>query len=260
MDTRQLKNHPEQIIVAPDAEALTSSAAGFFVDIVNLAIARSGGASVALSGGSTPRALFKLLGTPEWRDRIDWTKLHVFWGDERFVPPDDAQSNFRMANEALLSHVPIPQENVHRFLTERGSAPEVAADYEQTIHDFFNGGKPEFDLILLGLGTNAHTASLFPNSAALQETKRLVMAEHIEEVGGDRLTFTVPLINSAREVCFLVSGGEKAEVVRDVLLGKTEPLQKPAQLIRPTPGRLTWLLDGPAAQFIPLRVSEKQFH
>jgi 6-phosphogluconolactonase len=252
----QLNNHPERIIVAPSAELLTYAAAGFVVEAVNEAIQRRGRASIALSGGGTPRALFTLLATPEWRDKIDWSKVDVFLSDERFVPPDDAQSNFRMANETLLSKVPIPPENVHRFLTERGSAAEVAAGYERTIREFFKGEESEFDLILLGLGTNAHTASLFPNCAALRENKRLVMAEYIDEVKSERLTFTAPLINAGRKVCFLVSGGEKAEVVHDVLQGPMNPAQKPAQLIRPTRGVLTWLLDEAAARLLPPSVRQ----
>ena len=255
-DASQLNNHPERIMIAPSAEVLTYTAAGLFSEIVNGAIKRDGRASVALSGGGTPRALFTLLAEPDWREAIDWSRVHVFWGDERFVPPTDAQSNFRMANETLLSKVPIPTENVHRFITERGDAAGVAAEYEKTIREYFKGHEPAFDLILLGLGTNAHTASLFPNCAALNETNRLVIAEHIEEVKSERLTFTVPLINAAHDVCFLVSGGEKAEVVRNVLEGTMNPEQKPAQLIRPTRGKLTWLMDEAAARLLPASVRQ----
>jgi 6-phosphogluconolactonase len=253
---KQLNNHPDQIIVAPNAEALTHAAAEHFVEVVNKAVKARERASVALSGGGTPRKLFELLAEPEWSEKIGWSKVHLFMGDERFVPPGDAQSNFRMANEALLKKVQIPAKNVHRFMTERGSAEEVAAEYERTIRDFFGEDGPQFDLILLGLGTNAHTASLFPNCAALRERKRLVISEYIDEVKSERLTFTVPLINSGRTVSFLVSGGEKAEVVREVLIGPTDPEQKPAQLIRPTQGTLTWLLDEPAARLLPASVRQ----
>jgi 6-phosphogluconolactonase len=255
-DASQLTNHPERIMIAPSAEVLTYTAAGFFTEIVNGAIKREGQASVALSGGGTPRPLFTLLAEPEWREAIDWGRVHVFWGDERFVPPDDAQSNFRMANKALLSKVPIPQENVHRFMTERGTAAEVAAEYARTVREYFKGQVAAIDFILLGLGTNAHTASLFPNCAALRERDRLVISEYIEEVKSERLTFTVPLINAAENVCFLVSGGEKAEVVRDVLDGEMNPEQKPAQLIRPSPGKLTWLMDEAAARLLPASVRQ----
>jgi 6-phosphogluconolactonase len=255
-DASRLNNHPERIMIAPSAEVLTYTAAGLFSEIVNSSIKRERRASVALSGGGTPRALFTLLAEPDWREAIDWSRVHVFWGDERFVRPDDAQSNFRMANETLLSKAPIPQENVHRFVTERGSAEEVAADYERTVREYFKGQGATFDLILLGLGTNAHTASLFPNCAGLRETNRLVVAEYIEEVKSERLTFTVPLINAARNVCFLVSGGEKAEVVRDVLEGTMNPEQKPAQLIRPIEGKLTWLMDEAAARLLPASVRQ----
>jgi 6-phosphogluconolactonase len=255
-DGSQLNNHPDRIMIAPSAEVLTYTAAGLFSELVNGAIKSAGGVSVALSGGGTPRALFTLLAEPDWRDAIDWSRVHVFWGDERFVAPDDAQSNFRMANETLLSKVPIPQGNVHRFMTERGTAAEVAAEYERTIREYFKGQEPSFDLILLGLGTNAHTASLFPNCAALKETKRLVISEYIEEAKSERLTFTAPLINTAQNVCFLVSGGDKAEVVRDVLEGTMNPEQKPAQLIRPTRGKLSWLMDEAAARLLPASVRQ----
>src|SRR4051794_30925576 len=134
-DASQLNNHPERIMIAPSAEVLTYTAAGLFSEIVNGAIKREGRASVALSGGGTPRALFTLLAEPDWREAIDWSRVHVFWGDERFVSPDDGQSNYRMASETLLSKVTMPRENVYRFMTERGSAAEVAADYERTIRD-----------------------------------------------------------------------------------------------------------------------------
>jgi 6-phosphogluconolactonase len=250
-DASQLNNHPERIMIAPSAEVLTYTAAGFFTEIVNGAIKREGRASVALSGGGTPRALFALLAEPDWREAIDWSRVHVFWGDERFVPPDDAQSNFGMANESLLSKVPIPQGNVHRFMTERGSAAEVAEEYENTIRGFFGTREPEFDFNLLGLGANTHTASLFPETTALKETKRLVVANWVDEIGRERLTFTASLINAGKTVCFMVGGDAKAAAVRDVLIGPMDPMQKPAQLVRPIHGALIWLLDADAAKLLP---------
>lgn len=246
----QLGDWPGEIIVAADGDTRNRRAAQLFASIVSRAAADRGRAMVALSGGNTPRALYRLLAQPEWRDRIPWDKLHVFWSDERYLPPTDPQSNFRVADEALLSRVPIPSKNIHRFLTEQGTAEEVASDYEQAIRDAFDPEPPRFDLVLLGLGSNAHTASLFPFSDVLRMRERLVAADFIEEVNGERLTFLPALINSAQNVLFLVNGAEKSEVVRDVISSPYEPERLPAQLIRPHPGSLTWLLDAPAARLV----------
>ena len=191
--------------------------------------------TVALSGGSTPKKLYQLLADPNepFREQIPWSNTHFFWTDERHVPPDHPESNYRMANEAMLSRVPVLRDNVHRVMSENPNAAEAAEDYEKTVARFVS----RFDLILLGLGTDGHTASIFPG---FEETKRLVAAPWVEKLKSYRITMTLPLLNSAVSVVFLVSGAEKAEIVREVLRG---PKRYPAQEVRPA----MWLLDREAA-------------
>jgi len=201
--------------------------------------------------------MYELLATPLWRDQVDWSRTDVFWGDERMVPPDDAKSNYRMARETLLAHVPVPAGNVHRVMTESGVPVSVARHYERTIREVFgieSPAVPEFDLILLGVGENGHTASLFPYSKTLHERERLVAEDYVEEVGGYRITMTVPLLNAGRTIMFLVSGEAKAEVVRDVISGPRNVEKLPAQLIEPAGGNLVWLLDAPAASRLPASI------
>lgn len=236
-----------EIVVLPDAAAVAREAARRFVDSALAAVESQGRFSVALSGGSTPGALYRLLAEPPYREQIPWEAVHLFWGDERCVPPSDPGSNYRLAHETLLAHVPIPPQNVHRVRGEL--EPEAAARaYERELQDFFCGPKTRFDLILLGLGSDGHTASLFPASQALDETERPALA--VEAVYEDRpalrVTLTLPVLNSARQVWFLVTGGGKAGIVQAVLKGP--PGRFPAQRIRPTAGQLAWLLDGDAAQ------------
>jgi 6-phosphogluconolactonase len=194
--------------------------------------------TVALSGGSTPKAMFELLAT---QTRVPWSRIHFFWSDERHVPPDHADSNYRMAYEALLSHV---HSNVHRIPSENPDAAEAASDYETTIIEVTKQKLPRLDLIFLGLGTDGHTASIFPGSDVLHETKRLVAAPYVEKLKTYRITMTLPLLNNGASVVFLVSGAEKAEIVRSVLEGETK---YPAQAVKPTQGELIWMLDQPAA-------------
>ncbi len=236
-----------KVLVTEDAHALYEAAAEMFAKTAKEAIAKRGRYTVALSGGSTPRALYQLLATEPWRDRIDWSKTHFFWGDERWVPPTDKQSNYRMANEALLSKIPVPSENVHRIDTTNGEPAESAEEYEEEVRKFF-GPDPRFDLDLLGIGTNGHTASLFPHRPTLHEREHLVVADYIDEVKMNRITFTFPLINASRLNLFLVSGGDKATVLKDVLRGPIQPEQLPSQLVRASGGsELIWLIDAPAA-------------
>ena len=236
-----------KVLVVSDARALFEAAAELFVDTAKDAVAKRGRFTVALSGGSTPRSLYQLLATEPWRDRIDWSKAHFFWGDERWVPSTDKQSNYRMANEALLLKVPLPSENIHRIETNGGEPSESAEEYEEEIRKFF-GRDPRFDLDLLGIGTNGHTASLFPQRPTLHERERLVVADYIDEVKMNRITFTFPLINASRLNVFLVSGPDKATVLKDVLRGPIQPEQLPSQLVRASSGsELLWLIDAPAA-------------
>jgi 6-phosphogluconolactonase len=192
--------------------------------------------TVALSGGSTPKVLYQLL-AEKFRDQISWASTHFFWSDERHVPPDHPDSNYRMAHEALLSRVPVPESNVHRIHSENPSAQQAADEYEKTV-------VPRLDLILLGLGTDGHTASIFPGSEVAHETKRLVAAPWVEKLNTYRITMTLPLLNNGASIVFLVSGAEKAQIVKEVLEG---PKQYPAQFVQPTDGELIWMLDRDAA-------------
>lgn len=238
-----------EIIICPDAAELNRRAAECFIERAKEAAARSGRFAVALSGGSTPKALYSLLATPSFADRIPWPKVHLFWGDERCVPPDHPDSNYRMVCESLLSKVSIPSENVHRMAGEK--EPQVAAaEYQQELTAFFQlseGTLPRFDLILLGLGEDGHTASLFPGSEALKETKRLVTANFVKNMSAYRLTLTLPVLNNAAHVFFLVAGASKAAIVEDLLGAKSGTSNYPAAKIQPRDGKLTWMITQDAA-------------
>lgn len=238
-----------EIVVLADPKAVAREAARRFVALAVEAVASRGRFSVALSGGSTPGALYRLLAEEPQRSAVPWERVHLFWGDERCVPPSDPASNYRLAHGTLIDGLPIPAENVHRMRGEL--APEEAARaYDRELQDFFCGPRPRFDLALLGLGSDGHTASLFSGSAALDERKQLAVAvtARYEDRPARRITLTLPAINSAREVWFLVTGSAKAQIVRDVLTGSQE--RRPAQLIRPAAGQLTWLLDTGAASLL----------
>jgi 6-phosphogluconolactonase len=240
----------QDIRIVENPQALARTAAAGFLRCAMAAVQRNGRFSVALSGGSTPKALYSLLATdPALKRDLPWGKTHVFWGDERPVPPDHADSNFRMAHEALLSKVPVPAANVHRIAGEL-AAEQAAADYERTLINAFelrDGELPRFDLALLGLGPEGHTASLFPGTLALHEKKRLAVANWVGKFDSERITLTAPVLNNAACVIFLVSGNEKAVVLKSVLEGRHEPEQLPAQLIRPHDGELIWIVDAAAA-------------
>lgn len=233
------------IRVLPDAAALADAAARHVVESAQAAIQARGAFSIALSGGSTPRELHRRLAGP-LANEVDWSKLHVFFGDERCVPPDDPDSNYRMARETLLSQVPISPDHVHRM---KGELPpeEAASQYEQELRGFFGNEPPRLDLILLGMGDNGHTASLFPGLRAVHEQQRWVMAENVPEVGMWRITLTPYVINLGREVLFLVAGAGKASMLRKVLEGPFAPDERPAQIVRPSPGEVMWLVDAAAA-------------
>jgi 6-phosphogluconolactonase len=229
-----------------DYAALSDAAAGLFVQQARQAAQVKGWFSVALAGGHTPQRTYQLLAQPHNRDRIPWGQLHVFWGDERCVPPDDPRSNARMARQALLAQVPVPPSQVHPIPC--GQAPQAAAQqYEETLQTFFGDQPPRLDLVFLGLGENGHTASLFPGTPVLDEQERWVAAVHVAEQDMDRVTLTAPLINQAAVVAFLVSGATKAAILREVLEGPLDPNRLPAQLIRPSGGEVHWLLDQEAA-------------
>jgi 6-phosphogluconolactonase len=245
-----------QVFLSP--EALTQAAAVEFVRQANQAIQARGRFAIALSGGSTPKSLYALLATQPWRNQIPWNQVYLFWGDERHAPPSDSSSNFRMTQERLLSQISIPPENVHRIKTENPDAQAVAAEYEQDLKRFFQLSKhqfPRFDLVLLGMGANGHTASLFPGTAAVHEQTRLVVAPWVEELNTDRITLTSPVINNAREILFFVTGTEKAATLKAVLEGPYQPDRLPAQIIRPAQGKVVWMTDQAAASSLSFPVS-----
>ena len=240
-----------EVRVLPDNAALSRTAADEFLRAAHAAIEQRARFTVALSGGSTPKTIFGLLAADEanGRDKLPWDKIHVFFGDERHVPPDHPDSNYRMASEALLSKVPIPPANIHRVRAELDAA-RAAVEYESELTSVFDsraGKVPRFDLILLGMGPDGHTASLFPGSTALQERAALVTANWVEKFKSHRITFTYPLLNAAGEVLFVAGGADKADMLRNVLRGDPSGQTYPAEDVRPTSGRLLWLVDEAAA-------------
>jgi len=213
------------------------------------AITERGRFTIALSGGSTPKNLYTLIAANASAS-LPWDRMFFFWGDERHVPPDNPDSNYRMAKEALLSKVAIPPANIFRIPAENPDASAAADAYEQTLRKFFAvapGEFPRFDLILLGIGPDGHTASLFPETAALEETSRLVVANWVEKLQTNRITFTLPVLNAARCVAFLVSGTDKAAVLHEVLEGNAPAEKYPSKLVRPSEGKLIWFVDRAAA-------------
>jgi 6-phosphogluconolactonase len=239
-----------EVRVYQNTNLLNRALAERFVTISERAIAARGRFVVCLAGGNTPRSAYELMTTQEYTSLIDWNNAYVFWGDERCVPPESPESNVRMVRETLLNFVPVPINHINRI---RGELPPVQAaeQYDRTLRDFFrdrmNSGKPRFDLVLLGMGADGHTASLFPGTTALREEKRWAVANHVPSLDAWRVTLTAPAINAAANVIFLVSGAEKAETVKSVLEGNENSAQLPAQMIKPENGHLLWLLDDPAA-------------
>lgn len=206
--------------------------------------------SVALSGGSTPRALYQLLADPNepFREQIAWDKTHFFFTDERHVPPNHPDSNYRMVNEAMFSRVPLPQQNIHRIPAENPVAEDAAKAYESDLRRLFGQAIPAFDLLLLGLGEEGHTASIFPGSEVLSETQRLVAAPWVEKLKTYRITMTLPVLNNGKSVVFLVTGASKAEILREVIETDKKPDLYPAQAISPTNGAVSWFMDKAAAR------------
>jgi len=242
------------IEVLATAVDLFHAAAEEFVRVARTAIGAQGRFTVALSGGSTPKALYSLLAA-NYTDFV-WNRVFLFFGDERHVPPTDPDSNYRMVNEALLTKIAIPSENVFRVPAENPAAA-AASDYESRLRRFFElrpeirpgdrpGEIPRFDLILLGMGPDGHTASLFPDSPALDEQSRLVVANWVAKFNTYRITFTFPVLNRAAEVMFMASGADKADMLRQVLEGTSTP-PLPSQRVQPSDGKLLWMLDEAAA-------------
>ena len=230
-------------------QELFDAAAEEVARVANESVTQRGRFTIALSGGSTPKSLYTLLATNA-RSSLPWDRMFFFWSDERHVPPTDPESNYRMAEEAMLSKIPVPASNVFRVPTENPDAAAAAAAYEQTLRKFFAPESeqiPRFDLILLGMGGDGHTASLFPETAALKEKSRLVVANWVEKLKAHRVTFTLPLLNAALEVAFLVGGTDKAPALRKVLESDAPGDQYPAKLVRPGDGKVIWFVDRAAA-------------
>lgn len=246
-----------EIRVFSNPATLALAAAEEFTKIANAAIEKSGRFAIALSGGSTPRNLYSLLATA-YRTAVPWEKTLFFWGDERHVPPDSPESNYKMAYDAMLSKVPVPPENVFRVAAEDPDPESAAQAYERVLRQVLQiapGEFPQFDLVLLGMGPDGHTASLFPGSPGLTETKRLVIANWIEKFSTHRITFTFPVLNHASYVMFLVSGDDKAEVLKEVMEGHANP-PYPVQRVNPVNDQLLWMLDKAAAADLSTKQGE----
>ncbi len=233
-----------------NTDALSRAAAQRWIELAEQAIKARGQFHIALSGGTTPRSLYECLASPEFAGRVDWQHVHVWFGDERTVPPGHPDSNYRMACEALLSHVPIPPAHVHRIEAEKDAAAQA---YETLITASIPrsaAGVAQFDLILLGLGPDGHVASLFPDTAILQERVRQVAAVHVDKLNTWRISLTLPVIDSARHIIVLVAGAAKAEIVRQILTEGQRSVPYPVQMIHPA-GTFEWYLDAAAAQALP---------
>ena len=249
-----MQTKKRDIQVVENGEAVSRTAAEMMVSLALKKLKSKEPFAVALSGGSTPKNMFAILADDAaLRNRMPWNRVHFFWGDERHVAPDHADSNYRMANEAMLSRVPVPPGNIHRIRAENPDAGKAAEDYEQELRGFFKletEELPAFDCVFLGMGPDGHTASLFPGTKALYERKRLVVSNWIAKFQSYRITMTTPVLNNAAMVIFLVSGAEKAEPLQIVLEGEKQTDRFPAQLIEPTNGNLLWLVDQAADRLL----------
>lgn len=232
--------------VFSDVNKLSLRAAEGVVRTINESVQTNGRFSLALSGGNTPRTLYRLLSS-QFRDQIPWTRVHVFWGDERYVPLGDPHSNYRMARETLLDAAPCPPGNVHPMPTELSDPDTAARDYEKTLRNYFSGDWPRFDLLLLGIGEEGHTASLFPGSPALEETKRWVVAVKVPAEPPRRLTLTLPVLSHAANVYFLVTGSNKAQALHSILNRPPDPKNYPASGVSLARGTVIWWVDREAA-------------
>ena len=244
-----MRDQGKELVVCRDAEDLYQQAAERIVRLAGEAVSATGRFTVALSGGTTPQTLYSLLASDQFQPLMAWSKIHLFFGDERCVPSDHPDSTFGMVRVSLLAPVPIPWENVYPIQTEKGDAPSVAAEYEKTLKGFFGlteGQKPRFDLILLGMGTDGHTASLFPGPPALEKTEGLVTATYVQKLQSHRISLTASAINQAANIIFLISGQSKASVLKEVLEGQDQPVRLPAQRIAPVEGKLLFMVDQAA--------------
>lgn len=242
-----------EVVIARDIEDLSRQAAGFVIGLLkNLAEAKEH-VAIALSGGTTPKRLYELLSTVSFHNEIPWNQVHLFWGDERFVPLDHPYSNYRIAYDTLISKIQIPQENVHPMPCEKADPQVAAYEYEERLRRFFGSpskGWPQFDLVLLGVGVDGHTASLFPGSSLLKEKRRWVAAPYVKRLNAYRLTLTLPVLNNADQIIFLVAGKEKAQIMKGLFAADNTRAGLPVHLIRPSHGKLLFFLDESAACLI----------
>ena len=242
-----------EVQIFPDSASLTRRAAEEFLKSVTEAVAQKGSFTVALAGGSTPKALYSQLADDPLRSQIPWDKLHFFFGDERHAPPDGDESNFRMVNEALFSKGVIRPEQIARIKGEYTDTEKAAVEYEQALRAYFklkDGEYPRFDLVLLGMGEEGHTLSLFPGTKALHATNRIVVRNWVGKLYTERITLTATAANQASRVIFMVTRADKARALKAVLEGPYEPEQLPAQLIQPAGGKLLWLVDQAAGSML----------
>jgi len=231
-----------EIKISPDKNKLMQESAAYIAVLIKKSIKEKDRCTFVLSGGSTPKSLYETLASEKYRETIEWSKVYLFWGDERCVPPDHPDSNYRMVKEALIDHIDIPQRNVFRIPAEQEPG-EAAREYEETIKKNVGGSMqfPVFDIILLGIGEDGHTASLFPGTTAIDEKERWVTGVYVPQLNTHRITLTLPVINNGRDVIFLVAGESKADVVRKIINGKGLPY--PAAHINPVQGKLVYLID-----------------
>jgi 6-phosphogluconolactonase len=261
MSTRMLQKSHAQVRVYRDPGELALKAARRFARLADQYVVGCGRFTVALSGGSTPKAMFSVLAEDPFLNTVPWSSIYFFWGDERCVPPDHPDSNFRMTHETLLSKVPVPQQNIFRVPAELPDTANAAEQYSATLTTFFLAGHdadrsgtaplsnlPRFDLVFLGMGPDGHTASLFPHTTALQAGEKIVVANYVEKFKAYRITLTAATINNARNITFLAAGEDKTETLRNVLEGPYQPEVYPSQLIQPRNGTLLWMVDEAAAR------------
>jgi len=264
MSTKMLQKPGGQVRIYPNPEELALKAARLFARLADQYVVGCGRLTVALSGGSTPKAMLSLLAADPFIDTVPWSSIYFFWGDERCVPPDHPDSNYRMSGETLLSKVPVPPANVFRIPAENPNPELAAEEYGATLTRFFRSSPgatrsaptaplsnlPRFDLVFLGMGPDGHTASLFPGTTALQAGDQIVVANYVEKFKAFRITLTAATINNARNVTFLAAGADKAETLKNVLEGSYQPELYPSQLIRPRNGALLWMVDEAAARLL----------
>lgn len=239
-----------QLHISKDINELSKNFADWLVKYAHKTLQEQDIFTIALSGGSTPKMLHKLLASDAYRNKIDWSRWHFFMGDERFVPETDDRSNAKMCYETLLNHVPVKPEQIHFFQTENITPEECCSQYEKLLHQFFDGKATGLDVIILGMGDNAHTLSLFPNQPIIFEEKKWVDYFWLEEQDMYRVTMTHPVANHAAQACFLAAGAGKQQALKEVLQGKYNPDLYPSQIIKPNPGELHWFVDEAATKLL----------